>query len=70
MVWQATMSEQEAQEIIENKTSRELLELEHRALQDLCTRIIDVIEEVGENFIIKDEDAAAELLAMAAMYRD
>ena len=72
MVYQITMSEQEAIQMQKNKEKAALYDAEKRRLQELAQKVVSVFGTIDpeDGIIIYDQDEAEELLEMAAMYAE
>ena len=68
MVFQVTMSEKEAQQMLEDKQNRKHYEIQSERLQELAHKVLTTFEELSGNYFVKDDQAVAELVEMAAMY--
>lgn len=71
MVFQVTMSEQEASEFLQYREHKKKYTMERDRIGELAQTVLRAIEsdpEKGGKVIIADQDYAEELLEMAAMY--
>lgn len=72
MVFQVTMSEQEAIQMQKNKEKAALFDAAQKRLQELAQKVVSTFGTVDpeDGVIIYDQDEAEELLEMAAMYAE
>lgn len=72
MVFQVTMSEQEAAQMLADKKNRGVLQASYNRLQELAHKVVSTLGlgNPGDGIIIFDQDEAEELLEMAAMYME